>query len=176
MHKEVKEVTVGVSEEELSRSATARRATRPCRGARPQVHAEAERKKEEIRERAEASSPPSSSARPRRRRSRRLRADLREETERAASQRKRALAAKLKGMENKLLKGGARGVPSWLPISPGRVASFFSDFEPFRAESGPSGRVRERFHEDGVDVAVRESTPREGAAAVSDGCSSQASS
>ena len=38
----------------------------------------------------------------------RLRADLvRQETERKnASQRKRALAAKLKGMENKLLKGG----------------------------------------------------------------------
>ena len=39
----------------------------------------------------------------------RLRADLvKQETERKhASQRKRALAAKLKGMENKLLKGGA---------------------------------------------------------------------
>ena len=93
VHKEViKEVTVGVSEEELSK-----------------VHAEAERKKEEIRERAErqlAAELERQAATEEERE--RLRADLvRQETERKnASQRKRALAAKLKGMENKLLKGG----------------------------------------------------------------------
>ena len=114
----------------------------------------------------------------------RLRADLvRQETERKnASQRKRALAAKLKGMENKLLKGGAISVSRCVE-TPSRhrcdscpsyevVAGFFSDFELFRAESGPSGRVRERGRGDGVfatarrgdavHVAVRESTPREG--------------
>jgi len=93
VHKEViKEVTVGVSEEELSK-----------------VHAEAERKKEEIRERAErqlAAELERQAATEEERE--RLRADLvRQETERKnASQRKRQLAAKLKGMENKLLKGG----------------------------------------------------------------------
>ncbi len=93
VHKEViKEVTVGVSEEELSK-----------------VHAEAERKKEEIRERAErqlAAELERQAATEGERE--RLRADLvRQETERKrASERKRALAAKLKGMENKLLKGG----------------------------------------------------------------------
>ena len=76
----------------------------------PQVHAEAERKKEEIRERAErelAAELERQAATEEERE--RLRADLvKQETERkAASQRKRALAAKLKGMENKLLKGGA---------------------------------------------------------------------
>ena len=76
----------------------------------PQVHAEAERKKEEIRERAErelAAELERQAATEEERE--RLRADLvRQETERkAASQRKRQLAAKLKGMENKLLKGGA---------------------------------------------------------------------
>ncbi len=75
-----------------------------------QVHAEAERKKEEIRERAErelAAELERQAATEEERE--RLRADLvKQETERkAASQRKRALAAKLKGMENKLLKGGA---------------------------------------------------------------------
>ena len=74
-----------------------------------QVHAEAERKKEEIRERAErqlAAELERQAATEEERE--RLRADLvRQETERKnASQRKRALAAKLKGMENKLLKGG----------------------------------------------------------------------
>ena len=74
-----------------------------------QVHAEAERKKEEIRERAErqlAAELERQAATEGERE--RLRADLvRQETERKrASERKRALAAKLKGMENKLLKGG----------------------------------------------------------------------
>merc|ERR1719269_531688 len=93
VHKEViKEVTVGVSEEELSK-----------------VHAEAERKKEEIRERAErqlAAELERQAATEEERE--RLRTDLaRQEAERKnASQRKRQLAAKLKGMENKLLKGG----------------------------------------------------------------------
>ena len=74
-----------------------------------QVHAEAERKKEEIRERAErqlAAELERQAATEEERE--RLRADLlRQEAERKeASQRKRQLAAKLKGMENKLLKGG----------------------------------------------------------------------
>ena len=80
-----------------------------------QVHAEAERKKEEIRERAErelAAELERQAATEEERE--RLRADLvRQETERKnASQRKRALAAKLKGMENKLLKGGADSASS----------------------------------------------------------------
>ena len=81
-----------------------------CRRGAPQVHAEAERKEggDRLRERAErelAAELERQAATEEERE--RLRADLvRQETERKnASQRKRALAAKLKGMENKLLKG-----------------------------------------------------------------------
>ena len=147
VHKEViKEVTVGVSEEELSKvsdrveinrcaswkrnaieqtqrwgqsrvdgvESTRHRAhavteTTSRHSMSTQVHAEAERKKEEIRERAErqlAAELERQAATEEERE--RLRADLvRQESERKnASQRKRQLAAKLKGMENKLLKGG----------------------------------------------------------------------
>ena len=77
----------------------------------------------------------------------RLRADLvRQETERKnASQRKRALAAKLKGMENKLLKGGAISASRCVE-TPSRhrrdscpsdevVGDFFFDFEAIRTAS-----------------------------------------
>ena len=77
----------------------------------------------------------------------RLRADLaRQETERKqASQRKRALAAKLKGMENKLLKGGAIAASRRVhetrvhQTRPG-VVSFFilSRFGPSRGRPGVS--------------------------------------
>ena len=113
----------------------------------PQVHAEAERKKEEIRERAErelAAELERQAATEEERE--RLRADLvRQETERkAASQRKRALAAKLKGMENKLLKGGADSASrrvetrvhqtrSWLVSVP-----ILSRFGPSRGRPGVS--------------------------------------
>ena len=173
VHKEViKEVTVGVSEEELSKvrgrvgTASTPSSTRWRCALATQVHAEAERKKEEIRERAERELAAERSARPRRRRSaERLRADLvKQETERkAASQRKRALAAKLKGMENKLLKGGAlaasRRVETTSCPSYEVVAGFCSDFELVRAESGPSGRVRARGRGDGVFATHDAATP-----------------
>jgi hypothetical protein len=148
----------------------------------PQVHAEAERKKEEIRERAEralAAELERQAATEEERE--RLRADLaRQETERKnASQRKRALAAKLKGMENKLLKGGALAASrcietrvhqtrSWVVSGPN-----LSCFGPRRGRRGVSRvdgvftRQRRRDgvsatsrHHDAIDATARESTDR----------------
>ena len=44
------------------------------------------------------------------------------------------------------------------------VGSLFFEFEPFRTASGPSRRVRERFHEDGVFTRQRR---RDGVSATS---------
>ena len=105
-----------------------------------QVHAEAERKKEEIRERAErelAAELERQAATEEERE--RLRADLvRQETERkAASQRKRALAAKLKGMENKLLKGGALAASRRVETRVHQTRSWLVSF-PILSRFGPS--------------------------------------
>ena len=142
-----------------------------------QVHAEAERKKEEIRERAErqlAAELERQAATEEERE--RLRADLvRQETERkAASQRKRALAAKLKGMENKLLKGGALAASrrvetpstrvhhtrSWLVSGPNLRRFGPSRGRPGVSERAAAAMASSRRH-DAVDVAVRQSRMRE---------------
>ncbi|KAH8057559.1 hypothetical protein JL722_6640 [Aureococcus anophagefferens] len=88
----VKEVKIGISEEELQR-----------------VHEEAEAEKSRIRERAERDLAEILERQAETEEEReKLRADLvRQELERKrASEKKRSLAAKLKGMEAKLLKGG----------------------------------------------------------------------
>ena len=114
-----------------------------------QVHAEAERKKEEIRERAErelAAELERQAATEEERE--RLRADLaRQETERkAASQRKRALAAKLKGMENKLLKGGALAASRRVETRVHHTRSWLVSF-PILSWFGPRRGRRWRLHE-----------------------------